>query len=35
MAFVVARGRILAGGLLDGGRGFHSHRGYRQGWTKG
>ena len=36
VTFVVARrGRILAGGLLDGGRGFHSHPGYRQGWTKG
>ena len=36
VAFVVpSRCRILARGLLDGGRGFHGHPGYRQGWTKG
>ena len=36
VAFVVSsRSRILAGGLLDGGGGFHGHPGYRQGWTEG
>jgi hypothetical protein len=36
VAFVVAsRGRIVACGLLDGGRRFHGHPGYRQAWTKG
>ena len=36
VAFVVpSSGRIAASGLLDGGRRFHSHPGYRQPWTKG
>jgi hypothetical protein len=35
VTFVVPRGCILAAGLLDGGRGFHSQARYRQGWTKG